>query len=90
VFSPVPVGTPWGSPVSPQPFVLYLSRLHAEITLGHILFYVDDFALTASSSSYRRNIHLLQDYYSSLKRTGARLGVGFSVPKTELMHWRSR
>jgi len=50
---------------------------------------VDDFGLTASSASNRRNIQILQKQYAKLKSEGARLGVGFSIPKTELIHWRT-
>jgi len=60
-----------------------------EIPYGLTLFYVDDFTLTVSSSSYRRNIQLLQKQYAILQARGSRLGVGFSVPKTELIHWRT-
>jgi len=89
VFAPVLVGTPQGSPVSTLLFVIYVSRLHSEIPQGLSLSYVDDFGLTASSASYRRNIHILQRQYARLKARGARLGVGFSIPKMELLHWRT-
>jgi len=88
VFAPVSVGTPQGSPISPLLFVIYVSRLHCEIAGGLTLSYVDDFGLTTSSASYRRNVQILQKQYARLKARGARLGVGFSVPKTELIHWR--
>ena len=32
---------------------------------------------------------MLQKHYARLKTRGSRLGVGFSVPKTELIHWRT-
>ena len=89
MFAPGLVGTPQGFPVSPLLFVIYVSRLHHEIPHGLSLSYVDDFGLTASSASYRRNIQILQKQYARRKTRGSRLGVGFSVPKTELIHWRT-
>jgi len=86
VFSPVAVGTAPGSPISSLLFVISVSRLYFEIPKGLTLSYLDDFALTASSLSYRRNIQLLQHYYSTIEVKGARLGVCFSIPKTELIH----
>jgi len=58
------------------------------IPQGLTLSYVDAFGLTVSSTSYRRNIQSLQRQYPVLKARGSRLGVGFSVPKTELIHCR--
>jgi len=51
--------------------------------------YVDDFALTVASLSYRGNIRRLQDLFEKLERKASLLGVSFSVAKTELIHWRT-
>src|SRR5437588_4144748 len=89
IFSPVSVGTPQGSPISPLLFVIYVSSLHLSIPKGIMFSYVDDFTVTVGSLSCRRNTQRLQHYYSTLKRRANSLGVSFSIPKTELCHWRT-
>jgi len=39
--------------------------------------------------SYRTNIRLLQKSLSALKRKASPINISFSVPKTELIHWRT-
>ena len=51
--------------------------------------YVDDFALTAASLSYRGNIFRLPKLFEKLEAEALRIGVFFSVAKTELIHWRT-
>jgi len=87
IFSPVAVGTPQGSPISPLFFVIYVSPLHPAIPKGIVISYVDDFVVTVSSSSHRGNIQLLQGHYRSLCSIAAPRGLTFSVTKTELIHW---
>src|SRR5205807_2779554 len=64
IFSPVAVGTPQGSPISPLLFVIYVSSLHLSIPKGIMFSYVDDFTVTVGSLSYHGNTQRLQHYYS--------------------------
>jgi len=89
VFCPVEVGTPQGSPISPLLFVLYIASLHPTIPQGLAISYVDDLTIMVGSDSVRSNICALQYFFGIVQRRGADLGVAFSVPKTELIHWRT-
>jgi len=89
VFCPVVVGTPQDSPISPLLFVLYIASLHPSIPQGLAISYVDDLTIAVGSDSVSSNIRTLQYYFSIIQRQGADLGVAFSVPKTELIHWRT-
>ena len=89
IFSLVSVGTPQGSPVSPLLFVIYVASLHISLDRGLVLSYVDDFSLTVSSPSYRTNSRALQAAFGRIRAIPHSRKVDFSVPKTELIHWRT-
>ena len=87
--APVSVGTPQGSPISPLLFIIYVAPLHIDIPKGLMVSYVDDFSVTVASESHRTNIRRLQGVFRTLARKGRSLDVEFSIPKTELIHWRT-
>ena len=89
ISAPVSVGTPRGSPLSPLLFLIYVAPLHFRIATGIMVSYVDDFSLTVASPSHRSNIRHLQGLFLEISRRACALDVSFSVPKTELIHWRT-
>jgi len=67
IFLPVEVGTPQGFPGSPLLFVIYVCVLHMPVPHWIRCSYVDDFAVSIGSLSYRRNCQMFQHMYAILK-----------------------
>jgi len=89
LFAPISVGVPQASPMSPLLFVIYVSSLQVELPKSLIISYVDNFAVTVASPSYRTNVPLLLKSLLSPKRKASPINMFFSVPKTKLIHWRT-
>ena len=87
ILSPLCVGTPQGSPVSPLVFGIYVALLHISLSRGLILSYIDDFSLNVSSPSYHTNSRSSQAAFGRIRAIAPSRKVDFSVPKTELIHW---
>ena len=70
-------------------FVIYVAPLHIPLDRGLVLSYVDDFSLNVSSPSYRTNSKSLQASFGRIWALPHSRKVDFSVPKRELIHWRT-
>ena len=83
------VGAPQGSPIYALLLRLYVAPLYFKTPRGLLISYMDDFALTAASPSYRGNIRRLQKLFEKLETRSLRISVSFSIANTELIHWRT-
>ena len=88
-FIRVAVGTLQGSPILPLLFVLYVAQLHKGTSTASTISFVDNLVLISTSASHRRNVQLLQARFRKLSYRASKLGLSFSVPKTELVYWRT-
>lgn len=82
-------GIPQGSPTSPILFLIYIRDLF-KTNDAHILSYMDDIAITTSSTSLAKNIRILENEASRIFSLGKRNAVQFDLSKTELMHFTKR
>ncbi|KJZ68329.1 hypothetical protein HIM_12279 [Hirsutella minnesotensis 3608] len=78
-------GVPQGSPISPILFLLYVRGILA--TKGYQLSYMDDFSISITSTSAKKNIRQLEAIASSLFEQAEGQKVQFDPSKTELIHF---
>jgi len=89
-FSAVQVGPQQGFPISPPMFVISVASLHIDPAQGLSLSYIDHFALSAASASYRGNVSTLQRGFREIRARARARKVGSNVPKHKLSQWRTR
>ena len=73
-FSKIETGIPQGSPISPILFLIYIRDLFPSLASSvQVLSYIDDIALTTSSTSLKRNIRILEREVTIGLRTNFRI-----------------
>jgi ribonuclease HI len=87
-FRAINTGIPQGSPISPILFLIYIRDLFTSNTGKHLSF-MDDISITVTSSSFKKNIKMLEREAKRLVKVGAENAISFDIAKTELLHYSS-
>jgi Reverse transcriptase (RNA-dependent DNA polymerase) len=85
-FSLIDTGIPQGSLVSPILFLIYIRELFQSSSVRY-LSYMDDISMTVSSTSFRKNVEILEREATKLYELGAQNAIQFDLAKTELIHF---
>ena len=81
--TPIEIGIPQGSPISPILFLIYTRDIWQSQAFQ--LSYMEDFSIALSSTSARKNCRALKSIAESLIEKAAEKGVQFEPAKTELI-----
>ncbi|KAI1002599.1 hypothetical protein K3495_g5599 [Podosphaera aphanis] len=85
-FTNIKTGILQGSPISPILFLIYIRDMFRSKAIM-FLSYIDDISLTVSSTSFKKNIQILEREVKILEVLGIQNAVQFDISKTELIHF---
>ena len=83
------IGVPQGSPISPILFLIYIRNILAD-NQAYQLSYIDDFSLSVTSSSAKKNCRQIKEVVDKLFAAATQQGAQFDPGKTELIHFSTK
>jgi len=68
-------------------FLIYIQKLFGNLRDVYPLSYIDNIALATSSTSWRKNVRILQREVEKIITTRQSQAIQFDLAKTELLHF---